>query len=89
MRKTRRSLDIVDGLIWVDAELFGLDGLPVTQKLVLDTGTATTILSDELAKTLGLKHSRRAEIYDAPRERVKTRGGARLMRPRRRYQLRH
>lgn len=73
MRKARRSLSIVDGLIWVDAELYGHGGVVLNQSLVLDTGTATTILSDELAKSLGLKQSKKSELYDAPQEQVKTR----------------
>ena len=72
MRKAKRSLEIVDGLIWISADLVGAYGSPVTQPLVPYTGTATTILSMDIARGLGLKKSRKSELYDAPQAPVKT-----------------
>jgi hypothetical protein len=68
MRSTRRPLEIRGGLIWLDAALTSSDGELLVEPLVLDTGSANSILCRELAEELGLAESRRvgSATFDTP-----------------------
>ena len=73
MRSARRSLEIKQGLAWVEVALRSDSGSIHHEKFVLDTGTAHTSLAVELATEIGFPRSRRLGTarYETPHGLVK------------------
>lgn len=62
MRSARRSLEIRNGLAWVEVSLVSAEGSLHHERFVLDTGTSHTSLAIELATELGFPRSKRRGI---------------------------
>jgi predicted aspartyl protease len=64
----RQRLEVRSSLPWVEVGFRDTRGSLCTEWLILDTGSSHTILSEELAKALGLRRARKSElaIFDAP-----------------------
>jgi hypothetical protein len=68
MRSKRQQLEIREGIPWVEVRLLARNGTMCREWLILDTGSANTILSVDLAESLGFFGSQRdgTATFDTP-----------------------